>query len=159
MHILLAPAKIGAGMFAAESHTSRHHTAIAAMARPARRIGRPWQRSQCDDGWCGTRQQTYPLRSSREPIEYAPENALVAALISLARSMQEQREIAWATPTIRYKSFCQSVKGRIGLQPPFRFFKSAGSILQIDSMILRSESDLASRHLKQSEFRNVDAMQ
>ena len=86
-------------------------------------------------------------------------NALVAAPISLARSMQEQREIAWATPTIRCKSFCQSVKGRIGLQPPFRFFKSAGSILQIDSMILRSESELASRHLKQSEFRNVDAMQ
>lgn len=32
MHILLAPAKIGAGMFAAESHTSRHHIAIVAMA-------------------------------------------------------------------------------------------------------------------------------
>ncbi|MEQ3029154.1 hypothetical protein AAAX77_09670 [Collinsella sp. CLA-ER-H6] len=32
VHILLAPAKIGAGMFAAESHTSRHHIAIAAMA-------------------------------------------------------------------------------------------------------------------------------
>ena len=32
MHILLAPAKIGAGMFAAKSHTSRHHIAIAAMA-------------------------------------------------------------------------------------------------------------------------------
>ncbi|WP_147330620.1 hypothetical protein, partial [Collinsella sp. TF05-9AC] len=32
MHIQLAPAKIGAGMFAAESHTSRHHIAIAAMA-------------------------------------------------------------------------------------------------------------------------------
>ena len=32
MHILLAPAKIGAGMFAAESHTGRHHIAIAAMA-------------------------------------------------------------------------------------------------------------------------------
>ena len=28
----MAPAKIGAGMFAAESHTSRHHIAIAAMA-------------------------------------------------------------------------------------------------------------------------------
>ena len=86
-------------------------------------------------------------------------NALVAAPISLARSMREQREIAWAMSTIRCKSFCQPVKGRIGLQPPFRFFKSAGSILQIDSMILRSESELASRHLKQSEFRNVDAMQ
>lgn len=32
MHILLAPAKIGAGMFAAKSHTSRHHIAIVAMA-------------------------------------------------------------------------------------------------------------------------------
>lgn len=32
MHILLAPAKIGAGMFAAESYTSRHHIAIVAMA-------------------------------------------------------------------------------------------------------------------------------
>lgn len=32
MHILLAQAKIGADMFAAESHTSRHHIAIAAMA-------------------------------------------------------------------------------------------------------------------------------
>lgn len=32
MHILLAPAKIEAGMFAAESHTSRHYIAIAAMA-------------------------------------------------------------------------------------------------------------------------------
>lgn len=32
MHILLAPAKIGAGMFAAESHTSRHYIAIVAMA-------------------------------------------------------------------------------------------------------------------------------
>lgn len=32
MHILLAPAKIGAGMFAAESYISRHHIAIAAMA-------------------------------------------------------------------------------------------------------------------------------
>lgn len=40
-------------------------------------------------------------------------NALVAAPISLARSMREQREIAWATPTIRCKSFCQSVKGGI----------------------------------------------
>ena len=32
MHILLAPAKIGAGMFAAESYTSRHYIAIVAMA-------------------------------------------------------------------------------------------------------------------------------
>lgn len=32
MHILLAPAKIGAGMFAAKSHTSRHHIAIVTMA-------------------------------------------------------------------------------------------------------------------------------
>lgn len=32
MHILLAPAKIEAGMFAAKSHTSRHHIAIVAMA-------------------------------------------------------------------------------------------------------------------------------
>ena len=32
MHILLAPAKIGAGLFAAESHTSRHYIAIVAMA-------------------------------------------------------------------------------------------------------------------------------
>lgn len=32
MHILSAPAKIGAGMFAAKSHTSRHHIAIVAMA-------------------------------------------------------------------------------------------------------------------------------
>ena len=32
MHILLAPAKIGAGMFAAESHTSRLYIAIVAMA-------------------------------------------------------------------------------------------------------------------------------
>lgn len=32
MHILLAPAKIGAGMFAAVSHTSRHYIAIVAMA-------------------------------------------------------------------------------------------------------------------------------
>lgn len=32
MHILLAPAKIGAGMFAAESHTSRHYIPIVAMA-------------------------------------------------------------------------------------------------------------------------------
>lgn len=32
MHILLAPAKIGAGIFAAESYTSRHHIAIVAMA-------------------------------------------------------------------------------------------------------------------------------
>ena len=32
MHILLAPAKIEATMFAAESHTGRHHIAIAAMA-------------------------------------------------------------------------------------------------------------------------------
>lgn len=32
VHILLAPAKIGAGMFAAEFHTSRHHIAIVAMA-------------------------------------------------------------------------------------------------------------------------------
>lgn len=32
VHILLAPAKIGAGMFAAESHTSRHRIAIVAMA-------------------------------------------------------------------------------------------------------------------------------
>ncbi len=41
-----------------------------------------------------------------------PKNALVAAPISLARSMREQREIAWAMSTIRCKSFCQSVKGR-----------------------------------------------
>ena len=40
-----------------------------------------------------------------------PKNALVAAPISLARSMREQREIAWAMSTIRCKSFCQSVKG------------------------------------------------
>lgn len=39
-------------------------------------------------------------------------NALVAAPISLARSMREQREIAWAMSTIRCKSFCQPVKGR-----------------------------------------------
>ena len=32
MHILLAPAKIGAGMFAAESYISRHYIAIVAMA-------------------------------------------------------------------------------------------------------------------------------
>lgn len=32
MHILLAPAKIGAGMFAAKSHTSRHYIPIVAMA-------------------------------------------------------------------------------------------------------------------------------
>lgn len=32
MHILLAPAKIGAGMFAAKSYASRHHIAIVAMA-------------------------------------------------------------------------------------------------------------------------------
>ena len=32
MHILLAPAKIGTGMFAAESYTSRHYIAIVAMA-------------------------------------------------------------------------------------------------------------------------------
>lgn len=32
MHILLAPAKIGAGMFAAESYTSRHYIAIVTMA-------------------------------------------------------------------------------------------------------------------------------
>ena len=32
MHILLAPAKIGAGMFAPESYTSRHYIAIVAMA-------------------------------------------------------------------------------------------------------------------------------
>ena len=32
MHILLAPAKIGAGVFAAESYTSRHYIAIVAMA-------------------------------------------------------------------------------------------------------------------------------
>ena len=32
MHILLAPAKIGAGLFAAESHTSRHYIPIVAMA-------------------------------------------------------------------------------------------------------------------------------
>lgn len=32
MHILLAPAKIGAGLFAAESYTSRNHIAIVAMA-------------------------------------------------------------------------------------------------------------------------------
>ena len=32
MHILLAPAKIGAGRFAAKSHTSRHYIAIVAMA-------------------------------------------------------------------------------------------------------------------------------
>ena len=32
VHILLAPAKIGAGMFAAESYTSRHYIAIVAMA-------------------------------------------------------------------------------------------------------------------------------
>lgn len=32
MHILLAPAKNGAGMFAAESYTSRHYIAIVAMA-------------------------------------------------------------------------------------------------------------------------------
>lgn len=32
MHILLAPAKIGAGIFAAESYTSRHYIAIVAMA-------------------------------------------------------------------------------------------------------------------------------
>lgn len=32
MHILLAQAKIGADMFAAESYTSRHHIAIVAMA-------------------------------------------------------------------------------------------------------------------------------
>ena len=32
MHILLAPAKIGAGMFAAKSHTSRHYIAIVVMA-------------------------------------------------------------------------------------------------------------------------------
>ena len=32
MHILLAPAKIEAGMFAAESHASRHYIAIVAMA-------------------------------------------------------------------------------------------------------------------------------
>ena len=40
-------------------------------------------------------------------------NALVAAPISLARSMREQREIAWAMSTIRCKSFCKSVKGGI----------------------------------------------
>lgn len=32
MHILLAPAKIGAGMFAADSYISRHYIAIVAMA-------------------------------------------------------------------------------------------------------------------------------
>lgn len=32
MHILLAPAKIGAGMFAAESYTSRHYIAFVAVA-------------------------------------------------------------------------------------------------------------------------------
>ena len=32
MHILLAPTKIGAGLFAAESYTSRHYIAIVAMA-------------------------------------------------------------------------------------------------------------------------------
>ena len=32
MHVLLAPAKIGAGMFGAEFHTCRHHIAIVAMA-------------------------------------------------------------------------------------------------------------------------------
>ena len=32
MHILLAPTKIGAGMFAAESYTSRHYIAIVTMA-------------------------------------------------------------------------------------------------------------------------------
>ena len=32
VHILLAPAKIGAGMFAAKSHTSRHYIAIVVMA-------------------------------------------------------------------------------------------------------------------------------
>lgn len=42
-----------------------------------------------------------------------PKNALVAAPISLARSMREQREIAWAMSTIRCKLFCQSVKGGV----------------------------------------------
>ena len=49
-------------------------------------------------------------------------NALVAAPISLARSMREQREIAWAMSTIRCKSFCQPVKGRISFRiRPSRF--------------------------------------
>lgn len=41
VHILLAPAKIGAGMFSAESHTSRHHIAIVAMACLCALLGGP----------------------------------------------------------------------------------------------------------------------
>ena len=44
MHILLAPAKIGVGMFAAKSYTSRHYIAIVAMACLCVLLGGPSDR-------------------------------------------------------------------------------------------------------------------
>ena len=42
VHILLAPAKIGAGMLAAEPRASRHHIAVAAMACLCVLLGGPF---------------------------------------------------------------------------------------------------------------------
>ena len=41
MHILLAPTKIGAGMFAAKSYTSRHYIAIITMVCLCALLGGP----------------------------------------------------------------------------------------------------------------------
>ena len=61
-------------------------------------------------------------------------NALVAAPISLARSMREQREIAWAMSTIRCKSFCQSVKG--GAEPGMGLQATKGTASTNDALAL-----------------------
>lgn len=44
-------------------------------------------------------------------METAPENYLVAAVISVARSSKGRRRNQRSNPKIRCKSFCQSVKG------------------------------------------------